>query len=128
MSDTSIQPDAFLKACPSRDLLRVLGGKWAPLVLVALDGGPQRFGALRRRVEGVTQKMLTQTLRQLQRAGLVERRAYDELPLRVEYTLTPLGQSALPPVRALKTWAQTHFEESVSAQAEFDARYGAPNP
>ena len=120
---TAPNPDAFLEACPSRDLLRAVSGKWSPLVIVALEGEPARFGALRRQVQGITQKMLTQTLRQLQRSGLVERTSYDELPMRVDYRLTALGYSVLPPLKAMKSWAETNFRESGQAEAEFDRKY-----
>lgn len=123
-TNLKVLPDAFLAACPSRELLRVVSGKWAPLVLVALQTGPMRFGELRRAVEGVTQKMLTQTLRQLQRSGLVQRTAYDELPLRVDYRLTSLGQSAVAPIEMLKSWAEKSFRESQQAREAFDSTYG----
>jgi DNA-binding HxlR family transcriptional regulator len=104
-----VAPDAFLKACPSRALLARIAGKWALLVLVALEEGPTRFGALRRRVEGVSQKMLTQTLRALERDGLVTRHLYDEMPLRVEYALTDRGRGLLPLAAQLKQWAEENF-------------------
>ena len=109
------EPDAFLRACPSRDLLARVAEKWALLVLVALEPGPQRFGALRRRVEGVSQKMLTQTLRGLERDSLVSRRLYDEMPLRVEYTLTERGRGLLPLAADLKRWAETNFRAEDAA-------------
>ena len=109
---TPIEPDAFLKACPSRALLTRIAEKWTLLVLVALRDGPVRFGALRRRVEGVSQKMLTQTLRALEGDGLVTRHLYDEMPLRVEYELTKRGRSLLPLADQLKRWAETNYEDS----------------
>lgn len=121
---TNPAPDAFLAACPSRALLRVVSGKWAPLVLVALDSGPLRFGELKRTLQGVTQKMLTQTLRQLQRAGLVQRTAHDELPLRVDYRLTPLGRTAVLPIAQLKAWSEANFAQSQEAREAFDRTYG----
>lgn len=118
------KPDAFLAACPSRGLLARLGEKWAVLALVALADGPLRFGALRRRLEGVSQKMLTQTLRRLERDGLLTRTLYDEMPLRVEYALTDAGRSALAPLRAMKAWAEGNLAASLDANAAFDARDG----
>ncbi|MFN3945278.1 MAG: winged helix-turn-helix transcriptional regulator [Allosphingosinicella sp.] len=106
---TTPAPDAFLKACPSRALLARIAEKWTLLVLVALEHGPVRFGTLRRQIEGVSQKMLTQTLRALESDGLVSRRLYDEMPLRVEYALTLRGRSLLPLAASLKHWAEENF-------------------
>ena len=105
----STGPDAFLKACPSRALLARIAEKWTLLVLVALRDGPVRFGALRRTVEGVSQKMLTQTLRALESDGLVTRHLYDEMPLRVEYELTDRGRSLLPLADQFKRWAEANY-------------------
>ena len=79
------------------------------LVIVALEDGPHRFGTVRRRVEGISQKMLTKTLRKLEQDGLVTRTAYNEMPLRVEYSLTTLGRDLLPLIRAIKEWAEIHM-------------------
>lgn len=104
-----VEPDAFLLACPSRDLFVRLAEKWTLLAIAALAEGPLRFGALRRRLNGVTQKMLTQTLRKLEDDGLVHRELFDEMPLRVEYSLTEKGADLLPLVVALKKWAEMNF-------------------
>ena len=104
-----VEPDAFFKVCPSRHLFVRLAEKWTMLAIVALADEPVRFGALRRRLEGVTQKMLTQTLRKLEADGLVKRKIYDEMPLRVEYSLTARGRSLLPIIAALKTWSEENF-------------------
>ena len=103
------EPDAFLLACPSRDIIARLAEKWTMLVIVALEDGPHRFGIVRRRVEGVSQKMLTKTLRKLEQDGLVTRTVYNEMPLRVEYSLTVLGRDLLPLIRAIKEWAETNM-------------------
>ena len=116
------QPDAFVAACPSRDILARLGGKWTLLILVALSRGPIRFGALRRQIEGISQKMLTQSLRRLERDGLVARQVFDEMPLRVEYRSTELGRGVLPIARRLKSWVEEHFHEIEAQQKEFDER------
>jgi len=97
--------DPYDPHCPSRRLLDRIGDRWTVLIVVALDPGPQRFGALAARVSGISQKMLTQTLRSLERDGFVTRTAYPEIPPRVEYDLTPLGRSLLGPLRALEEWA-----------------------
>lgn len=81
------------------------------LVIVALEDGPHRFGAVRRRVEGVSQKMLTKTLRKLEQDGLVTRTVYHEMPLRVEYDLTVLGRDLLPLIGAIKEWAEAHMAQ-----------------
>lgn len=105
----SEKPDAFLLACPSRDFFARIASKWALLVLVGLKDGPVRFGALRRRLEGISQKMLTQTLRALEADGLVERHLYDEMPLRVEYELTASGRELVKHAVKLKKWAEQNF-------------------
>lgn len=104
-------PDAFLVACPSRQFFARLAEKWTLLAIIALADGPERFGALRRRLDGVTQKMLTQTLRKLEADGLVHRELFDEMPLRVEYSLTDRGADLLPHIRALKAWAEANYPE-----------------
>ena len=102
-----------------------IGDKWATLVLVALADGPHRFGELRRRLEGISQKMLTQTARNLERDGLVTRTLYDERPIRVEYELTSLGHTLVPQVHALKSWAEGNWKTVEQAQAQFDAVHRA---
>ncbi|MCK0068147.1 winged helix-turn-helix transcriptional regulator [Kordiimonas laminariae] len=107
------QPDAFVARCPSRQVLVRLAEKWTMLAIVALEGGPVRFGELKRRIEGVSQKMLTQTLRNLEQDKLITRQIYDEMPLRVEYELTALGRDLLPLIQAIKDWTEVHFREIV---------------
>lgn len=113
--------DPFNPACPSRRLLDRIGDRWTVLIVVALDPGPQRFGALASRVGGISQKMLTQTLRSLERDGFVTRTAYPEIPPRVEYALTPLGRSLLGPLRALEEWAVTNLPAVASHQQGYAA-------
>jgi DNA-binding HxlR family transcriptional regulator len=108
----NIEPDAFLRACPSRALLARIGEKWALLTVACLASGPLRFGALKRTIEGVSQKMLTQTLRNLEDDGLVKRTIYDERPLRVEYALTPLAKDLMPIILELKIWAEQNMRRS----------------
>lgn len=98
-----------------------IGNKWTVLVVVALAGGPQRFNALMRLVEGVSHRMLTLTLRGLQRDGMVKRRAYATIPPKVEYELTPLGQSLIEPLRTLADWALQNRTKIETAQTAFDA-------
>lgn len=106
-------PDAFLKACPSREVMARLGEKWTMLLIVALEHGPLRFGELRRKLEGISQKVLTQTLQRLETFSLIERTQFNERTIRVEYQLSPRGRALLPLVRALKQWAEDHTVEVV---------------
>jgi DNA-binding HxlR family transcriptional regulator len=98
--------DAFLAACPSRQVLERISDKWVTLILVALADGPHRYSDLSRIIAGVSQKMLTQTLRVLERDGLVSRTMTPAVPVRVDYALTPLGESLMPAVNAIKSWAE----------------------
>ena len=102
--------DVYRAACPCRDMLDLLANKWSALALGALEQGPQRFGALRARLQGVSPKVLTQTLRRLEDHGLVYREIYAEVPLRVEYSLTPLGADACLPLAHLRTWVERNIE------------------
>jgi DNA-binding HxlR family transcriptional regulator len=112
--------DAYLADCPARKLLDRISDKWVSLILNALAAGPQRYSDLNRTLAGVSQKMLTQTLRALQRDGLVSRTVTASVPARVDYALTPLGATLLPIMEAIKTWAETHIEEVGRAQATYD--------
>src|SRR5262245_40848750 len=94
--------DAFLAACPTRKLLDRISDKWVSLVLVALADGPRRYNDVARAIAGVSQKMLTQTLRTLERDGLVDRTVTPAVPVRVDYELTPLGHTLLPVMRSIK--------------------------
>ena len=102
---------------PSRQLLELIGDKWTPIVLYVLGGGTKRYGELQRHLPDVSKKMLTQTLRALERAGLVRRTVYAEVPPRVEYDLTPLGRKFLEPVNALCGWALAHKADLRAALA-----------
>jgi DNA-binding HxlR family transcriptional regulator len=116
----------FPADCPSRTVLAVLANKWALYVLDALRGGPRRFNELRRVLDGVTQKMLTQTLRALERDGLVRREVYPTVPLRVEYSLTELGVGAGCLTAAIGDWSRQHAHEIVAARAAYDQHADAP--
>jgi DNA-binding HxlR family transcriptional regulator len=123
-----VEYDAFLAACPSRQLLARISDKWVTLVLCALGGagvddggiGPMRYSELSRRLAGVSQKMLTQTLRSLERDGLVTRTVVATVPVTVSYALTDLGRSLLTTVRTLKAWAESHMDEVFAARAGHD--------
>ncbi len=108
--------DVYHPGCPSRTALRLIGDRWTALVIGVLAERPRHFGDLRRRVPGVSQKMLTQTLRSLQRDGLVSRTELATSPVRVEYALTPLGVSLVEPLAALRDWAERHIPEVLAAR------------
>jgi DNA-binding HxlR family transcriptional regulator len=112
--------DVYRKECPCRGLLDMVGSKWTVLVIGDLEDGPRRFGELKRRLEGISQKMLTQTLRTLERDGLVTRTVYPSVPLRVEYELSEMGRSVTEPLAALRSWAQRNYESVAEARETFD--------
>ncbi|WP_454196612.1 winged helix-turn-helix transcriptional regulator [Nocardia sp. Marseille-Q1738] len=116
--------ESYLHHCPAREVLAVLADKWVMLVLGVLrdNDGPIRFNELRRRLDGITQKMLTRTLRNLEREGLVRRAVYPTVPPRVEYSLTELGSSIGALSHAMGVWAVEHQHEIFAAREEFDAR------
>ncbi|MET8260071.1 winged helix-turn-helix transcriptional regulator [Micromonospora sp. NPDC005553] len=114
--------DAFLDQCPTRELLSRLTDKWVALVIPALVHGPQRHGELAQRIAGVSQKMLTQTLRTLERDGLVTRTVTASVPVRVDYELTPLGHELFPVMIAIKDWAESHMDRVFEARTRYDAR------
>lgn len=127
-AEAKVQYDAFLAACPSRQLLDRLSDKWVTLVVAALGSGPDcagdpapmRFSELARTLAGVSQKMLTQTLRSLERDGLVTRTVTPTVPVTVHYELTDLGLSLHALVRGIKDWAQDHMDDVVAARAAYD--------
>src|SRR5712692_9579822 len=107
--------DPWSDTCPSRDVISLLASKWVLLLIPLLRRGPQRNGGLMRAMGGVSQKMLTQTLRELGDHGLIARRDYGEVPPRVEYTLTPLGDSLAKTITALDDWVIRHYYDMVKA-------------
>jgi DNA-binding HxlR family transcriptional regulator len=111
--------DIFDRNCPSRAVFDRLGERWTGFVLLALEPGTRRFSELRRQIQGVTQKMLTQTLRALERDGMVERAVYPTVPVTVEYSLTPLGRSLCDAVAVLRTWAYAHIDDIEAARARY---------
>ena len=113
--------DAFMAECPARHLLDRIGTKWVSLVLLGLADGSQRYSDLSRRIAGVSQKMLTQTLRNLERDGLISRTVTPSVPVRVDYELTALGESLLPLVTAIREWAETNMPKVEAAREQYDA-------
>lgn len=114
--------DVYAAQCPTRSLLDRIADKWTVLLLTTLDDGPMRFNALKRRVEGVSQKMLSQTLRQLERDGLVSRTVEATVPVSVTYAVTPLGRTLIGALQPMIDWAETHMVDVESAQAAHDQR------
>ena len=114
--------DPYQQNCPTRMVLDRIADKWAVLILGILDDGSARFNQLRREIEGVSQKVLSQTLRRLERDGLVRRTVIPTTPVAVEYAITPLGRTLAAPVDAIRAWSEVHIEEVLEAQKQFDAK------
>ena len=112
--------DAWLSECPGRLVLDRIGDKWTALLLRALTEEPQRYSDLLRRLAGISQKMLTQALRGLERDGLLTRQVTPSVPVRVDYELTELGRSLLPVVDVVSAWASEHIEEIKVARGQYD--------
>lgn len=117
--------NAYVAKCPSRQLLASLSDKWVTLVLCALGEQESRYSELSRKIPGVSQKMLTQTLRTLERNGLVQRSVTPSVPVRVDYTLTALGHTLLPVICTIKQWAERHMPRVRVAQTLYDSNNGS---
>jgi DNA-binding HxlR family transcriptional regulator len=120
------QPDIFRANCLSRQVLILIADQWTPLVIYVLEDGTTRFGQLLKRIDGISKKMLTQTLRTMERNGLVRRVVYPVVPPVVEYSLTPLGQTLIEPVHALTDWAYAHLQEVAQAREVYDLNTHKP--
>ncbi len=105
--------------CPAQQALERIANKWTAITICALAPGTKRYSELQREIGGVSQKMLTQTLRNLERDGLVERKVYPVVPPKVEYSLTPLGETLVKPLKAICQWAETHIHELHAARAYY---------
>ncbi len=116
------QPDVLDQNCESRQTLDRVADKWSALVVYALVRGPRRHGQLKREIDGISQKMLTQTLRSMERDGLVTRRVVDRVPPHVEYELTPLGTTLTEPLVAICRWSMDHLPDVQQARVAYDAR------
>lgn len=114
--------DVFERACASREVIHAVTGRWGTLALAALGEGPYRFSALRRRVDGVSERMLAQTLQQLERDGFVHREVLEAIPPKVEYSLTPLGVQVAAKLIDLIELVEARMPEITEAQAAYDAR------
>lgn len=110
--------------CPIRNVIAHIGDKWSILILFALVDGADRFNSLKKRISGISQRMLTQTLRDLERDGYLTRTVYPEVPVRVEYTLTPLGQGLVKPLYQLLQWADGNHDVIRAARNDYDQQQG----
>ncbi|MFD9965201.1 winged helix-turn-helix transcriptional regulator [Amycolatopsis sp. NPDC058986] len=115
-----LSPNPFNRDCPTRQLLDRIGDQWTVLIVGALVDGPLRFTEIGKRVDGISQKVLTQTLRSLVRDGILTRTAYPVIPPRVEYELTPLGRNLSEPLDMLDRWARSHMGEVERARDAYD--------
>lgn len=117
-----IEWNVLMRTCPSRTSLAEIANKWTAMIVVVLGAGPLRFTQVRTRVDGISAKVLAETLRRLERDGIVTRRAYDEMPPRVEYELTTLGSSLSEPLEALRRWAEGNIVQVLEAREAYDLR------
>ena len=115
--------DVYDKNCPTRHALDRIADKYTVLVIVFLQDRPRRFNELQRIITGISQKMLTQTLRSLERDGLITRTIYPEVPPHVEYALTSLGETLIEPLAALRCWAESNIEAVIAAQSAYDEKH-----
>ena len=117
-----MKPDVYAASCPTRQILDRVGDKWAVLILLLLRERPMRFNQLRRTIEGISQKMLSQVLKSLERDGLIRRRAIATVPVTVEYSITQLGSTLAAAVDPLRDWAEQNLKEVLAAQRRYDAQ------
>lgn len=116
--------DILNSHCLSRTVLRHLTDRWTPFIVTVLaDEAAHRFTAIRQKIQGISPKVLTETLRSMERDGLVDRQVTASIPPKVEYRLTALGLSVVPPIEALRLWAEAHMEEVESHRAQYDAQH-----
>jgi DNA-binding HxlR family transcriptional regulator len=114
--------DLYDRNCPSRQVLDRIGDTWSVLIIATLADGPRRYSQLAARIDGISPKMLTQTLRGLERDGMISRTVFPEVPPRVEYDLTGLGRSLLGLVSGMSAWAEEHIDDVVGARVAYDDR------
>ena len=115
------QPELFTLNCPTQHILDAIADKWSVIILYCLAYSPKRYNEIQRRIEGISQKVLTQSLRKLERHGLVERRVLSENPpASVEYALTSLGETLMEPLLAIASWLREHFSEVAASRDRYD--------
>jgi DNA-binding HxlR family transcriptional regulator len=112
------------QCCPAEQAMEVFGGKWRVGIIHHLEPGPLRFNELRSRLPGITQKMLTQQLRHLQRYGIIERRQFEQIPPRVEYSLTQAGKTFFPLLAQMSQWSEKHMKRLNQAAEAYDKAAG----
>jgi DNA-binding HxlR family transcriptional regulator len=117
-----MKANAYAADCPTRQILDRIGDKWAVLILLLLRDEPLRFNQLRRAIDGISQKMLSQVLKSLERDGLVKRRAIATVPVTVEYSITPLGLTLAAAVDHVRGWAEQHLKDVLAAQRRYDTQ------
>lgn len=115
-----VKPNVCDAECPSRQVLDLIADKWTAILIYRLSQGKKRYSELQREINGISQKMLTQTLRRLERDGIVERKVYAVVPPMVEYSLTPLGQTLIEPLCKLCKWAETNIPEIEAARRRYE--------
>jgi DNA-binding HxlR family transcriptional regulator len=120
-----VEPNVYASDCASRQVLDRIGDTWSVLIVAALADGALRYSQLAARIDGVSPKMLTQTLRALERDGLISRTVFPVVPPRVDYQLTDLGGNLLDLVRALTVWSEEHISDVLAARDAYDARAAA---
>lgn len=121
MPDT--QWNVFFADCPSRTSLARIANKWTAMIVIYLATGPRRFGHIKKELTGISAKVLTDTLRALERDGIVNREEFPGIPVRVEYRLTDLGETLIEPLSALRQWAETYAADVMQAQAAYDTKF-----
>ncbi|SEN71657.1 helix-turn-helix domain-containing protein [Paenibacillus sp. OK076] len=122
-SSITKQSDISLSNCGYSKVLDIISNKWTALVIYAMENGKIRYGEMLRRVEGISKKMLTQTVRKLERDGLVQRHITPTVPPSVEYSLTTLGETLLKPMKELRQWGRENFTQVVEARVKYDVAY-----
>jgi len=122
IGNRSLESDVFARDCGSRETVQTVTGRWGTLVLIALREGNYRFNALRRRVDGVSEKMLSQTLQNLERDGMLTRTVLEAIPPKVEYNLTPLGRKIADQLQGLIDLVQASMPAVLEAQRDYDRR------
>ena len=123
---SALSYDVYRAACPTRRVLDLIADKWTTLIIGVLSDRPHLFGELRKAIEGLSAKVLGQTLRLLESDGLVERRVLPTRRVTVEYSLTPLGQTLIAPLEAVRVWAEQHIGDIQRAKMQFEARSRDP--
>ncbi|MFF2093410.1 winged helix-turn-helix transcriptional regulator [Paenibacillus sp. NPDC058174] len=117
------QPDISLAVCGYTKVIEIISNKWTALVIYAIENGSIRYGEIERRIAGISKKMLTQTLRKLERDGVVQRHVTPSVPPMVEYSLTLLGQTLLRPMRELRQWGRDNYIHVEAARNQYDVTY-----